>query len=51
MKFTIAKYFTPKGQDIPGKGVTPDQVVELPKDATSDVQLEAAVKYIKDKMK
>lgn len=51
VKFTIAKYFTPKGQDIHGKGVTPDQVVELPKDATSDVQLEAAVKYIKDKMK
>ncbi len=50
VKFTIAKYFTPKGQDIHGKGVTPDQVVELPADATSDVQLEAAVKYVKDKV-
>lgn len=50
VKFTIAKYYTPKGQDIHGKGVTPDKVVELPKDATSDVQLEAAVSYVKEKI-
>ncbi len=50
VKITIAKYYTPKGQDIHGKGVTPDQVVEIPKDATSDVQLEAAVKYIQGKL-
>ena len=29
IKFTIAKYFTPKGQDIHGKGVTPDMVCLL----------------------
>ena len=50
VKFTVAKYFTPKGQDIHGKGVTPDQVVEMPQDAASDVQLDAAVKYVKEKM-
>lgn len=50
VKFTIAKYYTPKGQDIHGKGVTPDRVVELPEDAASDVQLEAAVSYVKEKI-
>ncbi len=50
VKFTIAKYYTPKGQDIHGKGVMPDKVVELPKDAASDVQLEAAVNYVKEKI-
>lgn len=50
VKYTIAKYFTPKGQDIHGKGVTPDQVVELPDDATEDVQLNAAIEYIKGRL-
>lgn len=50
VKFTIAKYYTPKGQNIHGKGVTPDKVVELPEGATSDVQLEAAVNYVKEKI-
>lgn len=50
VKFTIAKYYTPKGQDIHGKGVTPDRVVELPEGAASDVQLEAAVSYVKEKI-
>lgn len=50
VKFTIAKYYTPKGQDIHGKGVTPDKVVELPDDAASDVQLEAAIGYVKEKI-
>ena len=49
-KYTIAKYFTPKGQDIHGKGVTPDSIVELPDDATEDVQLKAAVEYLNGKM-
>ena len=50
VKYTIAKYFTPKGQDIHGKGVTPDSIVELPDDATEDVQLKAAVEYLNGKM-
>ena len=44
IKFTIAKYFTPKGQDIHGKGVTPDMVVEY--DADVDTQLDAAIKNV-----
>ena len=50
VKYTIAKYFTPKGQDIHGKGVKPDSIVELPDDATEDVQLKAAVEYLNGKM-
>src|SRR5207302_457965 len=32
LRLTTAKYFTPKGRSIHGKGVTPDVVVELPKE-------------------
>lgn len=46
IKFTIAKYFTPKGQDIHGKGVTPDMVVEYDADADVDTQLDAAIKSV-----
>lgn len=46
IKFTIAKYFTPKGQDIHGKGVTPDMVVEYGTDADVDTQLDAAIKNV-----
>lgn len=46
IKFTIAKYFTPKGQDIHGKGVTPDMVVEYNTDADVDTQLDAAIKNV-----
>lgn len=46
IKFTIAKYFTPKGQDIHGKGVTPDMVVEYYTDADVDTQLDAAIKNV-----
>lgn len=46
IKFTIVKYFTPKGQDIHGKGVTPDMVVEYDTDADVDTQLDAAIKNV-----
>lgn len=46
IKFTIAKYFTPNGQDIHGKGVTPDMVVEYDTDADVDTQLDAAIKNV-----
>ena len=46
IKFTIAKYITPKGQDIHGKGVTPDMVVEYDTDADVDTQLDAAIKNV-----
>jgi len=48
IKYTAAKYFTPKGQDIHGKGITPDIVVELPEDAKEDIQYNAAVDYINE---
>jgi carboxyl-terminal processing protease len=32
LRLTTAKYFTPKGRSIHGKGITPDIIVELPKD-------------------
>jgi carboxyl-terminal processing protease len=31
LRLTTAKYFTPKGRSIHGKGITPDILVELPK--------------------
>ena len=51
IKFTIAKYFTPKGQDIHGKGVTPDMVVEYDTDADVDTQLDAAIKNVEAQIK
>lgn len=51
IKYTVAKYYTPKGQDIQGNGVTPDIVVGLPKDATEDVQFNAALEYVKGELR
>ena len=50
MKITEAKYLTPKQNDINGVGIYPDVKVELPADAKTDVQLETAIKVLKDKM-
>jgi carboxyl-terminal processing protease len=50
IKYTIAKYYTAKGQDIHGHGVTPDIVVENDENADVDAQYEAAVKYVKSKL-
>jgi carboxyl-terminal processing protease len=35
LRLTTAKYFTPKGRSIHGKGITPDILVEQPKPATT----------------
>jgi carboxyl-terminal processing protease len=32
LRLTTAKYFTPKGRSIQGKGITPDVIVEVPKE-------------------
>jgi carboxyl-terminal processing protease len=32
LRLTTARYFTPKGRSIHGKGITPDIIVEVPKD-------------------
>lgn len=55
VKITIAKYFTPKGNDINKKGITPDVEAELSEDSTDwteltheeDTQLQAALKEIR----
>jgi carboxyl-terminal processing protease len=62
LRLTTAKYFTPKGRSIHGKGITPDIVVEVPKDPNGkppqpsldpaeemkkDVQLQRALDVIK----
>lgn len=54
VKLTIAKYFTPKGNDINKKGITPDVEATLSEDITDwteltheeDTQLQAALKEI-----
>jgi len=51
MKLTVARYFTPKGRDIDGVGITPDVVLEQPKDARtgqpgSDPQLDKALQLL-----
>jgi carboxyl-terminal processing protease len=35
LRLTTAKYFTPKGRSIHGKGITPDITVEIPKETTA----------------
>lgn len=49
IKMTIAKYYTPNGVCIHGEGITPDVEIELPKDATEDVQLNKAIEVAKEK--
>lgn len=54
-KITIAKYFTPKGNDINKKGIAPDVEAEVSEDSTDwteltheeDTQLQAALKEIR----
>jgi carboxyl-terminal processing protease len=63
LRLTTAKYFTPKGRSIHGKGITPDVIVELPKEPAGkerplpstdpleelkkDVQLQRALDVVK----
>lgn len=59
LKYTIARYYTPNGTDIQGKGIEPNYVVELPKDYTlkdtpdlkGDTQLIKAYEIIKSEIK
>lgn len=48
LKVTIAKWYGPNGENIHHKGITPDQVVKEPTDATADndPQLQAAQAYL-----
>ena len=47
IKLTVEKYYTPKGENIHGKGITPDVVVEAGENAKKDVQLEKALEQLK----
>ncbi|MBR4514549.1 MAG: S41 family peptidase [Lachnospiraceae bacterium] len=57
IKITIAKYFTPSGYELHGKGIAPDYEVKLPEDRISssglerdkDTQLAKAIELLKDK--
>lgn len=59
MKLTIAKYFTPNGNDIHGIGIKPDYEVELPDGMLTavnvkredDTQLAEAISVLKDMIK
>lgn len=46
VKLTVAHYYTPKGNDIHGVGVTPDVEVEQPEDSETDVQLQKAIEIL-----
>ncbi|HHW57246.1 MAG TPA: S41 family peptidase [Clostridia bacterium] len=59
LKYTIARYYTPDGTNIQGKGIDPNYVVELPKDYTlkdtpdlkEDTQLIKAYEIVKSEIK
>ncbi|MGB9678387.1 MAG: S41 family peptidase [Thermoanaerobacteraceae bacterium] len=59
LKYTIARYYTPNGVNIQGKGIEPNFVVELPKDYVikdkpdlkTDTQLIKAFDIIKSEIK
>lgn len=42
VKLTVSHYFTPKGNNINGKGITPDVEIDMPDDSEEDVQLNKA---------
>ena len=46
LKLTVNEYYTPNEQKIHKIGIEPDIVVELPKDATEDVQLKKAIEVL-----
>ena len=54
VKLTTSEYFTPRGRNIDGKGITPDVKIEYKynaKDPKADNQLDKAVSVVKDKIK
>lgn len=50
IKLTIAKYLTPNDRSINGIGIEPDIKVEMEKDTKSDVQLDKAIDFVKEKI-
>lgn len=50
IKLTIAKYLTPNDRSINGIGIEPDIKVDMDKDSKSDIQLDKAIEFVKEKM-
>jgi carboxyl-terminal processing protease len=48
--FSIARWYTPDGTLIEGEGITPDVVVEVPPDATQDIQLQRAIEALQQEI-
>ena len=48
--FTIARWYTPNGTLIEGAGINPTFTVDIPPDATTDVQLERAIEYLQQRL-
>jgi len=46
LKITVAKWLTPAKRTIQGQGITPDKKVSAGKDASKDLQLDAAVQEL-----
>jgi len=46
VKLTVARYFTPDGEDINEKGITPDHIVEQSEDGEEDLQLKKAIELL-----
>lgn len=47
IKLTVEKYYTPKGENIHGKGITPDVEVKSGENAKKDIQLNKALEELK----
>lgn len=50
MKITYSRYFTPNGVCIHGEGITPDVVVEPDYESEEDVQLNEALRILKEQI-
>ena len=56
LKVTTSKYYTPNGENIPGTGIEPDIVVEIPQevlemdyDRSIDQQFQKALEVVREK--
>ncbi len=50
LRVTSAHWYTPKGRQINGKGLRPDLVVSPSLDTNEDLQLDAAIEYLKKQL-
>ncbi len=50
LRITSAHWYTPKGRQINGQGLRPDLVVSPSLDAEEDLQLDAAIDYLKQQL-